>query len=109
MPTRRFGSPRFVVYDLASGETVMSGTGARHLLTFTCEMPSLGVDNRFVEILDCGAEGPDANTIELPLVAARERFATVFRGEGMPDLPPVALATDVDSPPPGRRRSAAVD
>ncbi len=28
MPTRRFGAPRLVVYDLTTGAPMMSGTGA---------------------------------------------------------------------------------
>lgn len=76
----------------------------RRLLPFACEMPNLGVDNRSVEILDCGAGGLDASAIELPLVAARERFTTVFRGEGVPDLTSIALPADVDPPRPGLTR-----
>lgn len=97
MPDLRPGTPRFVAFSTVTGEPMMSGTSAAKLLSFTCEVPSLGIDNRHVEILDCGVDTPDVTGRDVPLVEARQRFPTVFRGEET-GLPPVALSPDVDLP-----------
>ena len=91
------GAPRFVAYSTLTREPVMADADAVRLLEETRQIPALGYDNRFVEVLDCGETGPDAGTVTMRLEAAREVFRTVFRGRGtlnrpgMPAFPLVDL------------------
>ena len=91
---RRPGAPRFVAYSTLTREPMLVDASAVDLLRRTRAVPSLGYDNRFVEVLDCGADGPDAASIEMTLDAARGLYRTVFRGSGalgQPGMPPLAL------------------
>jgi hypothetical protein len=104
MPTspRSVDAPRFVAYSTLTREPVMVGHTAADLLTDTRAKPSLGYDSRFVEILDCGADGPDAATVDLRLDAARLLYRTVFRGSGSlsrPGMPPLALQDALPAAP----------
>lgn len=104
MPTsaHRCDAPRFVAYSTLTREPVMVGLTAADLLIDTRSIPSLGYDSRFVEILDCGAEGPDAGTVDIRLDAARLLFRTVFRGSGslsQPGMPPLALQEPLPAVP----------
>lgn len=99
---RRPGAPRFVAYSTLTRMPALAGADAALLLVEARAIPALGYDNRFVEVLDCGAEGPDAGTLDLSLDAARALFRTVFRGSGalgQPGMPPLPLQDPLPTPP----------
>lgn len=99
---RRAGAPRFVAYSTLTRMPALAGADAARLLEEARAIPALGYDNRFVEVLDCGAEGPDAAALDLTLDAARSLFRTVFRGSGalgQPGMPPLPLQDPLPTPP----------
>ncbi len=94
--------PRFVAYSTLTRRPALVGSDAARLLADARAVPALGYDNRFVEVLDCGAEGPDAGTVDVPLDAARSLYRTIFRGSGalgQPGMPPLPLQDPVPVPP----------
>ncbi len=94
--------PRFVAYSTLTRMPALVGSDAARLLADARAVPALGYDNRFVEVLDCGAEGPDAGTVDVPLDAARSLYRTIFRGSGalgQPGMPPLPLQDPVPVPP----------
>lgn len=96
------GTPRFVAYSTLTRMPALVGADAAGLLADARAVPALGYDNRFVEVLDCGAEGPDAGTVDVPLDAARSLYRTVFRGSGalsQPGMPPLPLQDPLPVPP----------
>lgn len=100
--SRAPGEPRFVAYSTLTREPMLASADAAGLLGETRTIPALGFDNRFVEILDCGAEGPDAATVDMTLDAARGLYRTVFRGAGalgQPGMPPLALQDPLPASP----------
>ena len=104
-------SARFVAYSTLTREPVMAHADATELLTRTRTNPALGFDNRFVEVLDCGPDGPDAANITVRLDDARDLYRTVFRGggslgqPGMPAFPLVGLP----APEPDRVATRALE
>jgi hypothetical protein len=101
-PARPAGAPRFVAYSTMTRMPALVGTDAASLLVEARSIPALGYDNRFVEVLDCGAQGPDAGTVDVPLDAARSLYRTVFRGSGalgQPGMPPLPLQDPLPTPP----------
>ncbi len=86
-PARRPGVSRFIAYSTLTRLPVLTGAEAGPLLTATRAIPALGYDNRFVEVLDCGEGGPDAESITAKLDDAREIYRTVFRGAGVSGRP----------------------
>ena len=110
-PARSPGAPRFVAYSTLTRMPALIGADAARLLDDARAVPALGYDNRFVEVLDCGAEGPDAGTVDMPLDAARSLYRTVFRGSGalsQPGMPPLPLQ-DPLPPPPDRAALRAIE
>lgn len=102
VPSRQPGAPRFIAYSTMTRMPALVGTHPAQLLADAQAIPALGYDNRFVEVLDCGAEGPDAGTIDIPLDAARSLYRTVFRGSGalgQPGMPPLPLQDPLPMPP----------
>ncbi len=96
------GRSRFVAYSTLTREPVMAHVDVSRLLTETRKISALGYDNRFVEVLDCGSDGPDAGTVTLALDAARELYRTVFRGGGAlsrPGMPAFPLVDPRPAPP----------
>lgn len=86
------GAPRFVAFSTIDDEPWEAATQADVLLDRVGELASLGIGLvRFTEILDCGLEASEVLSQGTPLVEARGRFRTVFRGEGVPGLMPIAL------------------
>ena len=85
-------APRFVAFSTIDDEPWEAGGQASALLDRVRELASLGIGLvRFTEILDCGNEASDVLSDGVPLSEARGRFLTVFRGDGVPELAPVAL------------------
>lgn len=102
MSDRGTGAPRFVAYSTLTREPVLADADTVRLLAETRQIPALGFDNRFVEVLDCGETGPDAATVTMRLDAAREVFRTVFRGHGTlsrPGMPAFPLVDLVPATP----------
>jgi hypothetical protein len=92
MTVPTLGVSRFVAFSSIDDEPWEAGSEARTLLDRVRELASLGIGVvRFTEILDCGSEANDVLNGGLTLPEARERFRTVFRGEGVPELGPVAF------------------
>ena len=101
-PVRQPGAPRFVVYSTMTRMPALVGVDPVRLLADARAIPALGYDNRFVEVLDCGADGPDAGTVDIPLDAARSLYRTVFRGSGalgQPGMPALPLQDPLTLPP----------
>lgn len=101
-PARPSGAARFVAYSTMTRMPALVGADPVRLLADARAIPALGFDNRFVEVLDCGAEGPDAATVDAPLDAARSLYRTVFRGSGalgQPGMPPLPLQDPLQTPP----------
>ena len=102
---------RFVAYSTLTREPVMAHADVAELLARTRTNPALGFDNRFVEVLDCGTDGPDAAGIVERLDEARDLYRTVFRGAGalgrpgMPAFPLVGLP----APEPDRVATRALE
>lgn len=95
MTLPNLGAPRFVAFSTIDDEPWEAGPEAKALLDRVCELASLGIGLvRFTEILDCGNEASDVLNGGMPLPEARDRFRTVFRGEGVPELGAVALRED---------------
>ena len=87
-------APRFVAFSTIDDAPWEASAAADHLLDRVREMASLGIGLvRFTEILDCGAEAGEVLSQGTLLVEARLRFPTVFRGDGVPGLMPVALSS----------------
>lgn len=102
VPARQPGAPRFVAYSTMTRLPALVGADPAQLLADARAIPALGYDNRFVEVLDCGAEGPDAGTVDIPLDVARSLYRTVFRGSGalgQPGMPPLPLQDPLPVPP----------
>ena len=92
MTDLRPGVARFVAFSTIDDQPWESGAKAGELLERVCELASLGIGLvRFIEILDCGDEAGDVLSEGTTLAEARTRFPTVFRGDGVPGLMPVAL------------------
>ena len=86
------GAPRFVAFSTIDDEPWEAGPEAQGLLDRVRELASLGIGLvRFTEILDCGNEANDVLNGGVTLPEARERFRTVFRGAGVPELEPIAF------------------
>lgn len=86
------GVARFVAFSSIDDEPWELGVDASDLLERVRELASLGIGLvRFTEILDCGDEAGDVLSEGTTLAEARIRFPTVFRGDGVPGLMPVAL------------------
>ena len=100
------GAHRFVAYSTLTREPVMAGVDAVRLLAETRQDPALGYDSRFVEILDCGEDGPDAGAVTLRLEAAREVYRTVYRGRGTLNRPGMPAFPLVDLLPASPDRTA---
>jgi hypothetical protein len=104
-------SARFVAYSTLTREPVLAHADVAELLARTRTDPALGYDNRFVEVLDCGTDGPDAAQVVERLDAARDLYRTVFRGAGalgrpgMPAFPLVGLP----APEPDRVATRALE
>ena len=85
---------RFVAFSTIDDEPWESGANAHELLERVRELASLGIGLvRLTEILDCGDEAGDVLNQGTTLAEARERFPTVFRGDGVPGLMPVDLVS----------------
>ncbi|MGI3899778.1 MAG: hypothetical protein ACRYGP_17600 [Janthinobacterium lividum] len=86
-----------MAFSTIDDEPWESGAEASELLKRVRELASLGIGLvQFTEILDCGDEAGDVLSEGTALAEARIRFPTVFRGDGVPGLMPVAL--DVAGP-----------
>lgn len=95
-PNRSSASFRFIAFSMIHQSSVAHATTAAEALRLATErLP----DTRFIEILDCGANGrkvwtgggDPANPV--PLYKARHLHQTVFRGDGYADdHAPIALA-----------------
>lgn len=99
-PARPPGAPRFVAYSTMTRMPALVGADPVRLLAEARAIPALGFDNRFVEVLDCGAD--DAAAVDIPLDAARSLYRTVFRGSGalgQPGMPPLPLQDPLQTPP----------
>lgn len=91
MTTPSSEAPRFVAFSTID-EPWEAGLQTGALLDRVRELSALGTGLvRFTEILDCGDEAAGVLAEGTPLPEARARFRTVFRGDGVPGLAPVAL------------------